>query len=208
MGTILQYRVAFITALFAIFGGALTLLLQIDEMETYYRSLAPLLALVVSLFISFMLKMKWSTKARNFLKVIISVLFGLLLIAVYMYTKFFLKATFPFRDSEDKVAYYVKGDKDSYTQVATDFRKKNPGITSDAEMIRMGFEGPHNKRYAWTEESISNNILWLITGYCIVVILFVGAVSFLSEILSLKYPKSTKRSSAPKKRGKNNKDEE
>jgi hypothetical protein len=200
MHTILKYRVVFITALFAVFGSALTLLLEIDEMENYYRSLAPLLALVISLFISFMIKMKWSVKTRNRLKITISVLLGLLLVAVFMYTRFFLKATFPYRDAENKVAYYVRGDKNSYTQLAIDFRKKNPAITSDAELIRLGFEGPHNKRYVWTEESISDNVLWLITGYSIIVILFVGMISFLTEILALQYARSTTRVSTPPKK--------
>lgn len=195
MASLLKFRVAFITLFFGIFGSALTLLLQIDEMESYYRALAPLLALVISLFISFMIKMRWNTKTRNKLKIIVSVLLTLLLLSVFFYTRLFLKATFPFRDANDNLAYYVKGDKNSYTQLALDFKKNNPAITSDSELIRNGFEGPHNKRFAWTEESISNNILLLIAGYCIVIILFTGIVSLLSEILVLKYPKSTKRSS-------------
>jgi amino acid transporter len=195
MASLLKFRVVFITLLFGIFGSALTLLLQIDEMESYYRSLAPLLALVISLFISFMIKMKWNIKTRNKLKIIVSVILLMLLISIFFYTRLFLKATFPFRDINDKVAYYVKGNKDSYTQVALDFKAKNPSITSDAELIRNGFEGPHNKRFAWTEESISNNILNLIAGYCIVIILFTGIISLLSEILVLKYPKSTKKTS-------------
>jgi amino acid transporter len=194
MSSLLKFRVVFITALFALFGSALTMLLQIDEMKTYYQSLAPLLALAISLFISFMIKMKWGRKARNLLKVIVSILLVLLLLAIFFYTKFFLAATFPFSDNDGKVSYYVKGDKKSYTKIALDFKEKN-SISSDAELIRNGFEGPHNKRFAWTEESISDNILWLIAGYCIVIILFVGVVSLLVEILVLKYPKSTKRSS-------------
>ena len=193
MSSFLKFRVAFITALFALFGSALTMLLQIDEMKSYYQSLAPLLALVISLFISFMIKMKWGRKARNLLKVIVSVLLVFLLFAIFFYTRFFLTATFPFSDNSGKVSYYVKGDKNSYTKIALDFKEKNPSITSDSELIRNGFEGPHNKRFAWTEESISDNILWLIAGYCIVIILFVGVISLLTEILVLKYPKSTKR---------------
>ena len=197
MISILKYRVIFITLLFAIFGQALTRLLEVDEMKAYYQSLAPLLALAVSLLLAFIIKGKWTQKTRNILKIAASVLFGFLLIGVFMYTRLFLKATFQFRDVKGNVAYYVKGDSKSYTQPALEFKKNNPNISSDSEMIRMGFEGPHNKRYAWTEDSISDNILWLITGYCLVVLLFAGLVSLLTEILSLRY---SSKKTIPKKK--------
>ena len=195
LAALLKYRVALITLLFGAFGGALTFLLQIDEMENYYRALAPLLALVVSLLISFLLKMKWGTKARNILKVIAAVSFVFLLISIFFYTRLFLAATFPFANSDGKTSYYVRGDKDAYTQLALDFKNKNPGITSDSEIIRNGFEGPHNKRFVWAEESISKNLLCLIAGYCVIVILFVGIISMLSEIQVLKYSQSTRKTS-------------
>ena len=77
MIALLKYRVLFITLLFTIFGGALSLLLKIDEMESYYPALAALIALSVSLLISLLTKGRWTTSFKNKVKITATLLFYL-----------------------------------------------------------------------------------------------------------------------------------
>ena len=86
MIAILKYRVLLITILFGAFGGALSLLLKIEDLKTYYPSLAILIALTVSLLISFLIKAKWNIRLRNQLKAISVVLFILFLAAAVLHT--------------------------------------------------------------------------------------------------------------------------
>ena len=79
MVTFLKLRVVFITLLFGLFGGALSYLLKIDEMQSYYPSLAALIALCVILMISFLIKAKC------------------------------INSVFKYRDFNGDVSYYVKG---------------------------------------------------------------------------------------------------
>jgi hypothetical protein len=180
---VLQARVIVITLLFTIFGQGLTKLLKIDEMASYYESLAPLLALVVSLLISLLIKgHKTKTLARK-IKIAAVILFGCLLIAVAFYTKLFIKSTFKFAGFDNSFAYYVKGNGGSYTKIAIDYMQKHPEISSDDDLIREGFGGPLNKSKVWKEGAIQQNLQYLIFGYCIVVMLFAGIISLLCESL-------------------------
>ncbi|MRG46625.1 hypothetical protein GFS24_15990 [Chitinophaga sp. SYP-B3965] len=181
---VLRARVLVVTLLFTIFGQALTKLLKIDEMAAYYESLAPLLALVISLLISLFIKgRKTKTLARN-IKIAAGVMFVCLLVAVGFYTQLFIKSTFKFKGFDSNtVSYYVKGSKDAYSASALEFKKKHPVITSDDDLIREGFGGPEHKSKAWTEDSIQQNLLNLILGYCMVVMLFAGIISLLCESL-------------------------
>lgn len=180
---VLQARVIVITLLFTIFGQGLTRLLKIDEMASYYEALAPLLALVISLLISLLIKgRKTKTLARK-IRIASVILFGCLLIAVALYTQLFIKSTFKFAGFDDSYAYYVKGNSGAYTRIALDFKQKHPEISSDDDLIREGFGGPVNKSKVWTENAIQQNLQYLIFGYCIVVMLFAGIISLLCESL-------------------------
>lgn len=192
MTALFKYRILFITGIFAAFGGALKLLLQIDELQTYYSSLAPLLALIVSFLISFLLKAKWTVSLRNKLKIVSIVLFAAVIIVVFFYTRLFIKSTFKFVDYKDQVSYHVKGLKSSYTKLALDYKKTHPEVTSDEKLVALGFEGPHNKKFIWEEDSINDNLLLLISGYCLLVILIVAELSFIIEILNYKSKKREK----------------
>ena len=184
MVTFLKLRVVFITLLFGLFGGALSYLLKIDEMQSYYSSLAALIV-CVTLMISFLIKAKWTIAFRNKMKKVAALLFSLFLIAALIHTYLFINSVFKYRDFNGDVSYYVKGR--VYTEAAIKCRKDHPKITSDAAMMVACFESPEEKTEAWTEESINNNIFLLITSYCLVIIFFVGTVSLLTEILASKY---------------------
>ncbi len=192
MEKLLKARVLVITALFGLFGFALPKLLEMDELQSYYNALTPLLALVVSFLISFMLKAKWSIKLRNTLKMISVLVFVLLLGIVFLHTHLYIKDTFRYSDFEGNVGtYYVKGN--VYTARAKQFLSEHPEFESDSELVKEGFGGPEGKNLVWTQESINNNILWLITSYSLLVIILVALLSMILEILVLNYSKSNKK---------------
>ncbi len=188
MIAILKYRILFITILFGAFGGALSLLLRIEDMKNYYPSLAVLIALAVTLLISFLIKAKWETKFRNNLKIAATALFVLFLISAFLHTYYVIDRTFEYREF-DQVNRYVKGD---YSAAAIEYKKKHL-YQKDEEALYNEFGGTSGIEIYWTKESINKNILLLIMTYCCLVMFFVGCISLLVEILSSKYGKSTKK---------------
>ena len=192
---ILEYRAAFITVLFGLFGSALSKLLVIDEMTWYYTALASLIGLVVNLLVAFLLKGRWDRGMKNYTKIVCILFFLGLIITVFMHTKYYIECTFSYSGYDDKLEYYVKGSE--YTAVAKQFKQENPHIVSDADLIREGFGSPLEKDKAWTEESINTNKLRLITSYSLIVIFFVGIISVLLEVLMSHYHKSTTKTLGP-----------
>jgi hypothetical protein len=186
---LLQYRAALISALFGLFGSALSKLLVIDELTLYYTALSSVLALVVNLLVSFLLKSKWNASMRNYTKLICILCFLGLIATVYIHTRYFMAGTFPYRDYDDKVSYYVKGYEYSYS--AKEFKDAHPYIGSDADLIREGFGSPAEKDKVWTVQSIDKTRLRLISSYSLIVIFFVGIISILIEVLVGHYNKAT-----------------
>jgi hypothetical protein len=186
---LLQYRAALLSVLFGLFGSALSQLLVIDELTWYYTALASILALVVNLLVSFMLKGRWSRSRRDYTKVACILFFLCLIATVYTHTRHFMAGTFPYRDYEDKVSYYVKGNE--YTYYAKKFKESHPYIESDADLIREGFGSPAEKDKVWTTQSINRTMLRLISSYSLIVIFFVGIISILLEVLMGRYGKHT-----------------
>ena len=188
MITILKYRILFITLLFGAFGGALSLLLKIEDLKTYYPSLAILIALSVSLLISFLIKAKWSTRLRNKLKVIVAIVFFLFLGTAFLHTYYIIDKTFEYRNFEE-VNRYVKGD---YSAIAKQYKSQHPTLT-DEEALYNDFGGSGGINIYWTKESVNKNILILIITYSMLILFFVACVSLLTEVLAGKYSKSSKR---------------
>lgn len=188
MIAILKYRILFITVLFGAFGGALSLLLKIEELKKYYPSLAVLIALIVTLLISFLIKAKWGTRYRNKLKIISVILFFLFLGTAFLHTFYIIDRTFEYREF-DTVSRFVKGE---YSDAAKVFKKAHPNQT-DKEALYNEFGGTSGIDIYWTKDSINKNILRLIISYCCIVMFFVACVSLLAEILAAKYGKSTKK---------------
>lgn len=195
MITLLHYRAALISVLFGLFGSALSKLLVIDEMTWYYTAIASLIGFVVNLLVSFLLKGRWSKNMKNYTKIVCILFFFGLITMVYLHTKYYIEGTFPYSDYEDKVTYYVKGT--VYTPTAIKFKQENPHIISDGDLIREGFESPFFKGKVWTEESINQNKLKLITSYSLIVIFFVSIISILIEVLMVHYNKATTKTLEP-----------
>ena len=188
---LLRYRAALITVLFGLFGGAISKLLVIDEMTWYYTALASVIGLVVNLLVSFLLKGRWSRRMKNHTKMACVLVFLALIATVFLHTKYFIEGTFAYRDFDDQVSYYVKGDE--YTAVARKFKEEHPFIESDTDLIQEGFGSPAEKGKAWTKESIQKNMLRLISTYSLIVIFLVALVSILIEVLMGHYAKSTEK---------------
>lgn len=189
---LLRYRAALLMVLFGLFGGAISQLLVIDEMTWYYTALASIIALVVNLLVSFLLKGRWSSRMKNHTKIVSILLFLALIWTIYAHTKSFIEGTFPFRDYDGQTSYHVKGNE--YTHVAQEFKNTHPYIQSDADLIREGFGSPEEKYKAWTEESINENKLRLITSYSLIIIFFVSLISILIEVLMGRYGRTTEKS--------------
>lgn len=186
---LLKYRAALLTVLFGLFGGAISKLLVIDEMAWYYTALASIIALVVNLLVSFLLKGRWNTQVKNYTKITSILLFLALIVTVFLHTKYFIEGTFTYRGYDNEISYYVKGNE--YTPVAIEFKKANPYVQSDSDLIREGFGSPDEKYKAWTEESINETKLKLISTYSLIIIFFVGLISILIEVLMGHYGKAT-----------------
>lgn len=193
MITLLKYRVLFVTFLFGAFGGALSLLLKIEDLKTYYPSLAVLIALTVSLLISFLIKAKWETGFRNKLKIAATLLFVFFLVAAFLHTYLIINRTIEIREF-DEMSRYVTGD---YSPAAKEYLNAHRNQT-DKEALYNEFGGAEGIPIYWTPKSINNNILLLIISYCAVILFFVACISLLAETLSSKYGKKGKKVPAKK----------
>lgn len=196
MVKLLKYRAYFITVVFGLFGMGLSTLLRIDELKFLYTSIALLISLVISLMVSFFLKLKRNTKTKNRLKLISLVLFLFLLTVFFLFIQAYNTRTFSYHDNEaSTLTYYVKGKtlqpmSKQYSQLYLDQKKE---YISDEKLVAK-FGGPLKADQVWTSDSIKSNRMYLIVTYIIVVLFFVSLVCMLTEILVLWYPKSTARS--------------
>lgn len=186
---LLKYRAALLSVLFGLFGRALSQLLVIEEMSWYYTALASLIALVVNLLVSFMLKGRWSRQMKNNTKIICLLLFIGLILTSYLHTRHYIMGTFAYKDYQGQLSYHVKGDE--LTQVAQKFLQEHPYIESDTDLVQEGFGSPAEKDKIWKPDSIQKMILKLITSYSLVVIFFVSLISVLLEVLMGHYGKTT-----------------
>jgi hypothetical protein len=196
METILKYRIAFITVLFGAFGGALSLLLKVEDLKNYYPALAALIALLVSLLISFLIKGRWSVPFRNQLKVWATGLFILFIGATILHTYYVITRTFEYEDF-DVTNRYVKGE---YSNSALDYQRQYPNLT-DQEMLFHYFEGSAGRDIYWKKDTVDKNVFALILTYSGVVLFFVACISLLAEVLATKYTKSSKKNYAPEPNG-------
>jgi hypothetical protein len=176
---VLNNRVTYITLIFGLFGGALSLLLKIQDMKTYYPALASLLALVVSLLVSLLIKGKRNPRIRNTFKFIAAVLFVLFVGCAIVHTNYIIKKTFEYHEF-DEMNRYVIGD---YSDAGLNMKRKYPMLT-DEQILYQKMGGPDGIAIFWNKSSIDNNIFILIISYCGVIIFFVASVTFLTELLA------------------------
>jgi uncharacterized membrane protein len=127
---VLNNRVTYITILFGLFGGALSFLLKIEDMKTYYPALASLIALVISLLVSLLIKGKRDRKSKNRFKISAIILFLMFLAFAAIHTKYVITKTFEYHEF-DEVNRYVKG---VYSDTAFALKRRYPQL-SDEKML-------------------------------------------------------------------------
>ena len=176
---VLNDRVTYITAIFALFGGALSFLLKIEDMKTYYPALATLLALLVSLLVSLLIKGKRDRRSKNRMKIWALILFLLFLGCAFLHTNFVINHTFEYNEF-DKVSRYVKGE---YSDSGLAAKKKYP-MLNDEQMLYKLMDGTDGIEIFWTKSSVDHNVFMLIMTYCGVVMFFVASITLLTEILA------------------------
>lgn len=176
---VLNNRVTYITVLFGLFGGALSFLLKIEDMKTYYPALASLIALVISLLVSLLIKGKTDRKSKSRFKISAIILFLLFLGFAAIHTKYVITKTFEYHEFEE-VNRYVKG---AYSDTAYALKKRYPHL-SDENMLYQKMSGVDSIKQYWTPESVETNIFILIATYCGLVLCFVAVITLMTEILA------------------------
>ncbi len=185
--SLLKSRVVLVTFLFAAFGGALTLLLKIDEMQRYYIALSSLVALLMSLLLSFLLKGMVKKKQKLILKAVLSAGFICFIGSALYHTNLFLNATIPYRYPVGSTSYLVKAN--AYSKQGEKFREKYPSLADD-QLLYMHLGGAPGKTFLWEQRDINANTFKLITSYIILLVFFAGSVFALLEILVMYYAPS------------------
>jgi hypothetical protein len=161
----------------------------VEELQLYYILLAPLLAFVVCSLVLLIVKTKKSKQISSSLRLPALINFSCLLVALLLYFNLFQRTTFRFLHGNGTVSYHVKGDKSCYSQDALDCIKENPGI-SDDDLISLCFSNPVYKKWVWEENCIRKNFIWLVIGYCGVMVLLSAFVALLAEYLARKPAKT------------------
>lgn len=176
---VLNNRVTYITIIFGLFGGALSFLLKIEDMKTYYPALASLIALVVSLLVSLLIKGKRDRKSRKRLNVWALILFILFLGFAALHTNYVITKTFEYQEF-DEANRYIKG---NYSQTALELKKKYSHL-SDSQILYQKMSGVDSIKQFWTPESVDMNVFILIATYCGVVLCFVAVITLVTELLA------------------------
>lgn len=176
---VLNNRVTYITVIFGLFGGAISLLLKIEEMKTYYPALAILIALLVSLLVSLLIKGKRNPKIRYVFKITAAILFLLFLVCAVLHTNYIINRTFEYHEFDENNRY-VKG---VYSDSGLVARKKYP-MLNDEQILYQKMGGTDGIEIYWTKSSVDSNIFLLIISYCGVVMFFVASITFLTEVLA------------------------
>jgi heme/copper-type cytochrome/quinol oxidase subunit 2 len=203
MNKFLNYRIVFITILFAAFGGILSSIMDIESIGKWsYAAIASLIALVTSLFISFLLKGNWK-KMHKSVQWISTLLFILFLISCFVFIWLFrFQLTFEMKEFDNsktpadtsgiaatKMVRYIKGT--HYTTNALNYIKDNPGAEKNPEELVNSFGGSRYIESVWDPESRNHAQFYLMLCYCVFVLLFVANVSLLCEVLVTKYKNKT-----------------
>jgi hypothetical protein len=176
---VLNSRIVYITIIFAAFGSALSMLLKIEAMKTYYPALATLISLLVSLLVSLLIKGKRDKRSKARLKIWAVILFMLFLLCAVFHTGYIINKTFEYREF-DEVNRYVKGE---YSDSGLVVKQRYP-MLNDEQILYKKMGGTDGIEIYWVKSSIDYNIFMLIITYCGVVMFFVACITLLTEILS------------------------
>jgi hypothetical protein len=181
-----------VTAIFGLFGGALTNFLGIRELTLRYISIASLLGLVLILLINLLLKVSKKASVKLILKLIATLLFVFLVISFFRYDRIFGDTTFEYTDLDSVKTNFIKGTEKGLQQGASEFierfKKDHGRIPADQELIDNAGgiyeKGDINSiTKVWTPASILSNKRILIQSYILMAMLFLASIYFITEVI-------------------------
>lgn len=181
-----------VTAIFGLFGGALTSFIGIKELSARYMSIAGLLGLVLILLINLLLRVSKKTSVKLILKLVAVILFVALVISFFRYDRIYGDATFEYTDIDTVKANFIKGTDKGLQQSASEFLqrfiKDNGRIPTDQELLDNAggiYEkaGINNIANVWTPSSILSNKRLLIQNYILMAMLFLASIYFITEVI-------------------------
>lgn len=196
-----------VTAIFGLFGGALTNFLGIPELKIRYMGISCLLGLVLILLIKLLLKVSKRARIKLILKIIAVVLFVGLFISFFRFDGVFSDYTFEYRDIDSVSSSYIKGSDEGLQRSAKEFIvkfEKDEGRTpSDQELLDNAggiYEKAsiNNIHKVWTPVSILSGKKILIRSYIIMAMLFLASIYFITEVILIFFAERKKPSAKRK----------
>lgn len=196
-----------VTAIFGLFGGALTNFLGVPELKARYISIACLLGLVLILLIKLLLKVPKKARIKMVLKIIAVILCVGLFISFFRFDKAFSDYTFEYTDADTVSSRYIKGSDEGLQQGAKEFivkfEKDNGRIPSDQELLDEAggiYEkaGINHIQSVWKPASVLAGKRILIRSYIIMAMLFLASIYFITEVILIFFAERKKRISKRK----------
>ncbi|MEJ8844604.1 hypothetical protein WG954_19580 [Lacibacter sp. H375] len=197
-----------VTAIFGLFGGALTSFIGIKELSLRYMSIAGLLGLVLILLINLLLRVSKKAYIKMILKLIAVILFVGLVFSFFRYDGIYGDATFEYTDIDTVKTNFIKGTDKGLQQSAAEFLqrfiKDNGRIPTDQELIDNAggiYEkaGINNIANVWTPASILSNKRLLIKNYILMAMLFLASIYFITEVILIFYKERKRPASGARK---------
>lgn len=202
MKEFLDKRIYIITFIFGLGGGVLSTLLDIKEISSVtLTSIAVIFAFVISLFISLLLRTRWTGKTKfrvtliSFCMLLISMILAYNYFNQYDQLTFTYSEGFPLDSNGNKVNLYsvthLKGC--WYTENAKNAQRqednKVPGKydISDSALIFNYYGGLDGMGYVWDRASILCAKRTMLISYSLFVLFLSATISLLAEVLYTKY---------------------
>jgi hypothetical protein len=198
MNKLLLARATFISALFALFGGVLSSLYNIDDVRTStYVSMAGIFSFMTSLLVSFLLSGKWTLKAKRIYIFLLPLLILLSFAGFVWYEKVFDNYSFPYTpysigaDSLPQAGSrlrLLRSDQytDTVKKIIIDNHYSNESDL-DSSLIDDWAGGFPYRDKLWVKGAISGVKIYLMTIYISLIMALTIIISLLIEILSKKY---------------------
>lgn len=178
----LKYRIAVVTIFFTAFGGAMAKIFEVDELAARYLGFSFLIAVVMNLLVSFLLKGEWNVGIRKKTQRIAIILFVLLIASFAVHVTAYEGRVFRYHVF-DGDTYLVKGDR--YTPLGDSLQRSKPTFTPGDILNHLG--GPSQNSLLWDNDSLVHNRIILVGTFVMVVIFFSAIASLLLEILTIRY---------------------
>jgi len=200
MKEFLDKRIYIITFIFGLGGGVLSTLLDITEISNAtLTSIAVIFAFLISLFISFLLRTRWTSKTKLRVTVISFCMLLISMFLAYNYFDQYNRLTFTYSegfqvDSTPVAVYppslrHLKGC--YYSETSINVQKQHK-LTfkykiSDSALLFDYYGGLRGMEYVWDSASIECAKRTMFLSYSLFVLFLSATISLLAEVLYTKY---------------------